>query len=97
MILLRKGEYMVLEYYKKIDKSFFDRGITIPNKYVDIFIKEKIIKIGYSKKINIIFNGKSFNASLLIANRRNANPAYQCQIRWDQNVDLINMLKKEFI
>ena len=24
---------MFLEYYKKIDKSFFDKGITLPNKY----------------------------------------------------------------
>ena len=95
MILLNKGVAMILEYYKKIDKSFFDKGITIPNKYVDIFLQGKIIKIGTSKKINIVFNSKSYNATFIFVNRKEANPVYQ--IRWDQNVDLINILKKEFI
>ena len=86
---------MVLEYYKKIDKSFFDRGITIPKKYVSIFLQGKKIKIGTSRKIKIKFCGKLFDASMLFINRQGANPVYQ--IRWDQNIELINLLKKEFI
>jgi hypothetical protein len=86
---------MALEYYKKIDKSFFDKGITIPNKYIDSFIQGKNVQIGSSRKIKIIFNGKEYVASLLFVNRQGAKPVYQ--IRWDQNIDLINILKKEFI
>jgi hypothetical protein len=86
---------MVLEYYKKIDKSFFDKGITIPNKYIDSFIQGKNVQIGSSRKIIIVFNGKKYVASLLFVNRHGAKPVYQ--IRWDQNIDLINVLKKEFI
>jgi hypothetical protein len=86
---------MDLEYYKKIDKSFFDKGITIPNKYVDSFLQGGSIKIGSSRKIKIKFNGKLYDASLLFVNRKGARPVYQ--IRWDQNIDLRNLLKKEFI
>jgi hypothetical protein len=86
---------MALEYYKKIDKSFFDKGITIPNKYVDSFLQDKNVQIGSSRKIKIIYYGKTYDASLLFVNRKDAKPVYQ--IRWDQNIDLINVLKKEFI
>lgn len=86
---------MVLEYYKKIDKSFFDKGITIPNKYISSFLYGKNIKIGTSRKIKIVFNGKNYDASMSFVNRQGATPVYQ--IRWDQNIELINLLKKEFI
>jgi hypothetical protein len=86
---------MVLEYYKKIDKSFFDRGITIPNKYISVFLQGKKIKIGTSRKIKLKFVGKLYDASMLFVNRSGAKPVYQ--IRWDQNIDFINILKKEFI
>jgi hypothetical protein len=86
---------MVLEYYKKIDKSFFDKGITIPNKYIDSFIQGKNVQIGSSRKIKIIFKSKEYVASLVFVNRQGLKPVYQ--IRWDQNIDLINILKKEFI
>jgi hypothetical protein len=86
---------MHLEYYKKIDKSFYDKGITIPNKYINSFIKGIKIKIGTSEKIKIIFNKKEYIASLVFVNRTEANPVYQ--IRWDNNIELINELKKEFI
>jgi len=86
---------MLLEYYKKIDKSFFDKGITIPNKYIKSFIQGVKLKLSTSKKLKIIFNKKEYEASILFVNRTKFNPVYQ--IRWDQNVDLINELKKEYI
>jgi len=86
---------MFLEYYKKIDKSFFEKGITVPNKYITSFVQGEKIPKGKSRKINIVFNGIKYIASFLYVNRTNANPVYQ--IRWDQNNDLINELKKEFI
>jgi hypothetical protein len=86
---------MLLEYYKKVDKSFFDKGITIPNKYIKSFIHGMKIKLSTSKKIKIIFNKKEYDASIVFVNRTNLNPVYQ--IRWDKNIDLINELKKEYI
>lgn len=49
---------MVKEYYKKIDKSFFDGRITIPKDYVDYF--ENLTSIGNrtSNKIKIKYTGK---------------------------------------
>jgi hypothetical protein len=86
---------MVLEYYKKIDKSFFDKGITIPNKYISSFLQGKNIKKGTFRKIKIKFYGKLYDASMFFVDRKSAKPVYQ--IRWDQNINLINLLKKEFI
>ena len=86
---------MLLEYYKKIDKSFFDKGITVPNKYINSFTKGTKIKKGSSEKITILFNKKEYIASLLYVNRTGANAVYQ--VRWDQNIELTNELKKEFI
>ena len=86
---------MLLEYYKKIDKSFFDKGITLPNKYIESFIQNKSIPKGSSRKIKIVFNKKEYEASFLFVNRTEFNPVYQ--IRWDQNIELQNELKKEFI
>jgi hypothetical protein len=86
---------MVFEYYKKIDKSFFDRGITIPNKYISVFLQGKKMKIGTSRKIKLKFVSKLYDALILFVNRNGAKPVYQ--IRWDQNIDFINILKKEFI
>ena len=65
-IIELKGVNMLLEYYKKIDKSFFDKGITIPNKYIDSLTKGTKIKKGSSKKITIIFNKKKYIASIII-------------------------------
>ena len=34
------------EYYKKLDKSFFKYGITIPKEYVKEFIFDADIRLG---------------------------------------------------
>ena len=86
---------MFLEYYKKIDKSFYDKGITLPNKYIESFVQTVSIPKGSSRKITIVFNKKEYEASFLFVNRTEASPVYQ--IRWDQNIELKNELKKEFI
>ena len=86
---------MFLEYYKKIDKSFFDKGITLPNKYIESFVQNVSIPKGSSRKIKIIFNKREYEVSFFFVNRTEANPVYQ--IRWDQNMELKTELKKEFI
>ena len=95
MKTIYRGVKMFLEYYKKIDKSFFDKGITLPNKYIESFIQNESIPKGSSRKIKIVFNKKEYEASFLFVNRTEFNPVYQ--IRWDQNFELQNELKKEFI
>jgi len=86
---------MLLEYYKKIDKSVFKYGITIPIKYIYSFIQNVEIPLSSSRKVKLIFNNKEYDAFINHVNRKNASPVYQ--IRWDQNDEFINLLKKEFI
>ena len=83
------------EYYKKIDKSFFTYGLTIPNKYINIFIRDEEIELGTSRKIKIIFKGKAYESKISNINRKKARNVYQ--IRWDSNYELLATLKKEFI
>lgn len=86
---------MSLEYYKKIDKSIFRYGTTIPIKFIKSFIQDVEIPLGSSRKIKLLFNKKDYDAFINHVNRKKAAPVYQ--IRWDQNGELINALKKEFI
>lgn len=46
------------EYYKKIDKSFFDGKVTIPNNYIDCFIELDELINGNNRDIIILFNRK---------------------------------------
>ena len=84
-----------MDYYKKIDKSFFKYGITIPKKYEESFLRNEKIEIGTSRKVKVIFKKKEYDASLNYVNRKNASPVYQ--LRWDNNTELLTELKKEFI
>ena len=83
------------KYYKKIDKSVFKYGITIPKEYEEMFLKGHELKIGEGRNIKIKFKNKLFNGRINNVNRRNTTNVYQ--IRWDSNNKLINELKKEFI
>ena len=83
------------EYYKKLDKSFFKYGITIPKDYVKDFIFDVDIPLGESREIKIIFRKKQYDAKLSHVNRSKAKDVYQ--IRWDSNRELLSLLKQEFI
>jgi len=83
------------EYYKKVDKSIFQYGFTIPIDKIDGFAKGIDVPLGSSRSIKIKFKGKLYSASINHINRKNTTPVHQ--IRWDSNVELINELKKEFI
>ena len=83
------------EYYKKIDKSFFKHGITIPKDYVDIFIFYDPVPLGTSREVKIIWKKKEYNAKLSNVNRKGASAVYQ--LRWDLNKELLSLLKQEFI
>ena len=48
------------EYYKKIDKSFFDGKITIPKDYVECFVELDEFDEHNSRDITIKFKKKSY-------------------------------------
>lgn len=82
------------DYYKKIDKSFFNYGITIPQSYIEYFIYGLPLELGTSREIIILWKEKEYKARLAHVNRR-AGDVYQ--IRWDNNRELLSSLKQEFI
>jgi hypothetical protein len=86
-----------MEYYKKVDKSLFRYGITIPNKKLNEFTFEKIPKPGTSRPVTLFWRKKrtKYDASLLNVKRSSGQPV--CQLRWDHNEKLKLTLKKEFI
>lgn len=84
-----------MEYYKKIDKSIFKYGITITNKHIPTFIPKNDIPLGKSRNVKLLFKNKEYDAFIINVNRKNASNVYQ--LRWDQNIELITELKKEFI
>lgn len=83
------------EYYKKVDKSIFNYGLTIPIEYIEMFKKGEEIELGTSRNIKIIFNEKTYECKISNVNRKDARNVYQ--IRWDSNYGLLAALKKEFI
>jgi len=86
-----------MEYYKKVDKSLFRYGVTLPKKTLKDFTFNAIPKPGTSRPVTLFWKNKrkKFEASLLNVNRTSAQTV--CQIRWDHNDDLKLALKKEFI
>ena len=83
------------KYYKKIDKSIFKYGITIPKEYEEMFLQGHPLKAGEGRNIIIRFKNKKYNGRINNVNRQKATNVYQ--IRWDSSNELINELKKEFI
>lgn len=82
------------DYYKKIDKSFFRYGITIPKDYVQYFTYDFPVELGTSRELTVFWMKKEFKARLAHVDRKNGD-VYQ--IRWDNNRELLAYLKKEFI
>jgi hypothetical protein len=83
------------DYYKKIDKSFFRYGITIPKEFHSSFLFDDPIELGSSREINIKFKKRDYKCKINYVNRKNSTPVYQ--IRWDGNSELLTSLKIEFI
>ncbi len=82
------------DYYKKIDKSFFHYGITLPKDYVQYFTYGNSIELGSSRDITILWKHKEYNVRLAHVDRK-AGDVHQ--IRWDNNKELLTSLKQEFI
>lgn len=88
---------MRMNFYKKIDKSIFRYGTTIPKEYVNDFTQGQPLKSGESRDVKLHWPKKhmTFKAKLTHVAIKNATQPYQ--LRWDGNSDLLLELKKEFI
>ena len=49
---------MLTEFYKKIDRSMMEWGVTIKKKHWDAFQAEKPLKLGTSRKVTIVWGDK---------------------------------------
>ena len=86
-----------MEYYKKVDKSMFRYGITLPNKILKDFTFDHIPEPGTSRPVTLHWKKKrqKYEASLLHVNRTGGKNVLQ--LRWDHHDELKLTLKKEFI
>ena len=86
-----------MEYYKKVDKSMFRYGVTLPNKILKEFTYDNIPNPGTSRPVSLHWKKKrkKYEVSLLHVNRTGGNNVLQ--LRWDHNNELKLTLKKEFI
>ena len=83
--------------YKKIDKSMFRYGTTVPDEYVTHFTHGTPVEPGKSREVVLHWTNKNkdYAARLVNVNRKKAHSVYQ--IRWDSNYELMLDLKREFI
>ena len=94
-MVAHRGTSTMKDYYKKVDKSFFKSGITIPKEYVSSLTYNVPVELGTSRKVELIWKGKEYEANLAHVNRTGGSDVYQ--IRWDNNKELLSSLKQEFI
>ena len=81
------------EYYKKIDKSFFDGRVTIPNDYIDCFVDQKEFDTCNSRNISIKFKNKKYDGKFCFVHQKSGRQVLQIAY----NQELITALKQEFI
>jgi len=86
---------MNIPYYKKVDRSLLEWGVTLPKEYVKSFEKSNLVKLGSSKKINVVFDKEEYQIRLSYVKRKKYKPVYQ--LRWDTNRELLKRLRKTFI
>ena len=82
-------------YYKKIDRSMMDWGLTLPKECTKDFEYGSHVKLGSSRKIEIIWDNKKYFGKLCHVKRTNFPPVYQ--IRYDNDKDLLKKIRRTFI
>jgi len=86
---------MYRAYYKKVDRSMMDWGLTLPKEHIKDFETGTPVKPGSSREIEIIWDKKKYVVKLRHVKRKEYPPVHQ--IRWDNNKDLLKKLRKTFI
>ncbi len=84
---------MVREFYKKIDKSFFDGKFTVPNEYIDTFTDLSEMQNNKSRDIKIKFKKKEYEGKFCFVHQSSGRLVLQ--IAYSNN--LCKLLKQEFI
>jgi hypothetical protein len=82
------------EYYKKIDKSFFDGLTTVPKEYVECFADRSEFDKYTSRDITVIYKKKSYIGKLCFVHQKSGRNVLQ--IQFNQR-ELLNILKQDFI
>ena len=81
-------------YYKKIDRSTFEWGVTIPKNLEKDFLVGKEITLHKSRPIKIFWDRKSYDA--ILVHSANKQDDYYT-IRYTNNRDLLKKLRTTFI
>lgn len=82
-------------FYKKVDRSLFEWGLTFPRDFYKYFQKKYSVKLGKGRAIKVIWDKKTYYVKLRHVKRGGYKPIYM--LRWDNNKDLLNKLRKTFI
>jgi len=64
-------------YYKKLDKSCFYRGVTIPKECIDIFLFNEPLEVGTAREVIISWGEKNYKARFTHNYRKNSSSEYQ--------------------
>lgn len=67
-------------YFKKIDRSTIDWGLTIPKAHVKDFLFNKSLRKGTSRFLTVLWDKKKYDVRICHVNRRGYTPVYQ--LRW---------------
>jgi hypothetical protein len=81
-------------YYKKLDRSALEWGITIPKNLVMSFLCGKKLLRGNSREIIIVWDKKSYKGRFIHSANKQSD---YYGIRYDQDPDLLKKLRKTFI
>jgi len=86
---------MYKPFFKKIDRSMLEWGVTLPKEHYKEFKAGSSIRLGSSRKVEIIWDNENYPAKIIRTKRKKQKPVYQ--IRWDNNKELLNKLRETFI
>lgn len=82
------------DYYKKVDKSLFKDGFTLPQEMIESFCFGEPLAVGSRRPVSLVWGQQRYEAKLVHTKSGNRT-VYQ--MRWDANRALNTALKKEFI
>ena len=90
----QKNKTRLQPYYKKIDRSTLEWGITIPKALVNDFLAGKALTVGKSREISIKWGKQSYRARLMHSANKQSD---YYGIRYDHDRDLLKKLRSTFI
>lgn len=82
-------------FYKKVDRSLLEWGMTIPKEFEQKFLAGKPLSSG-SRHVKITWDGETYDARIGHTHGQKHNYSIY-QIRWDNNRDLLKKLRRTFI